>query len=209
MDHFNAMFEDKKTKSWWRQATGEAVAGKLKGEALKEIPSQQMRLSAWLRQNPASLILQPDPAFQKQYDHLTGFDLGTIMSGLEKKDTGSWKPKSWVIGIQYNKLSKAYDWDGLLLERIINDSIGNLKLAMFLEKDNASFHVWNRVLNNQPLSFVVDGSGIRDQNTQFFWNEDGLCTDGPLKGRQLLPVQASQEFWHSWQTFHPGTLINK
>ena len=29
MDHYNAMFEDKTTKSWWRQETGEAVAGPL------------------------------------------------------------------------------------------------------------------------------------------------------------------------------------
>jgi hypothetical protein len=27
MDHFNALFEDKTTKSWWRQATGEAISG--------------------------------------------------------------------------------------------------------------------------------------------------------------------------------------
>lgn len=27
MDHFNAMLEDKTTGSWWRQATGDAVAG--------------------------------------------------------------------------------------------------------------------------------------------------------------------------------------
>src|SRR5258708_2073588 len=30
MDHFNAMFEDTATQSWWRQATGEASAGPLK-----------------------------------------------------------------------------------------------------------------------------------------------------------------------------------
>lgn len=31
MDHFNAMIEDQTTKSWWQQATGEAITGKLKG----------------------------------------------------------------------------------------------------------------------------------------------------------------------------------
>ena len=31
IDHFNAMFEDASTKSWWRQANGKAIAGKLKG----------------------------------------------------------------------------------------------------------------------------------------------------------------------------------
>ena len=46
MDHFNAMFEDATTKSWWRQATGKAVAGKLKGTVLKEIASEQMSLGA-------------------------------------------------------------------------------------------------------------------------------------------------------------------
>ena len=40
MDHFNAMFEDATTKSWWRQATGEAVVGKLNGAFLPEMTSK-------------------------------------------------------------------------------------------------------------------------------------------------------------------------
>ena len=31
MDHFNAVFEDQTTKSWWQQASGQAIAGPLKG----------------------------------------------------------------------------------------------------------------------------------------------------------------------------------
>ena len=65
MDHFNAMFEDVTTKSWWRQATGKAVAGKLKGTALKEIESAQMSLGSWIRKYPNAIILQPDPVFIK------------------------------------------------------------------------------------------------------------------------------------------------
>ncbi len=37
MDHFNAMLEDATTGSWWRQATGEAVAGPLAGTQLAEV----------------------------------------------------------------------------------------------------------------------------------------------------------------------------
>ena len=44
MDHFNAMFEDETTKSWWQQATGMAIAGPLKGNHLVEIPSRQASL---------------------------------------------------------------------------------------------------------------------------------------------------------------------
>ena len=85
MDHFNAMFEDEDTKSWWRQATGIAITGPLKGTALKELPSQQLRLGVWIRQYPNTLILQPDSAYTNQYKGLEGFDAGTINSGLEKK----------------------------------------------------------------------------------------------------------------------------
>ncbi len=67
MDHFNAMFEDKSTKSWWQQATGVAVAGPLKGVALQELPSSQSTLAVWLRQYPQSLVLQPDASFSKEY----------------------------------------------------------------------------------------------------------------------------------------------
>ena len=61
MDHFNAMLEDATTKSWWRQATGEAVSGKLKGQKLPEVFSTQTLLATWLLLHPASKIMQADP----------------------------------------------------------------------------------------------------------------------------------------------------
>ena len=58
MDHFNAMLEDATTKSWWRQATGVAITGKLKGKHLPEVMSTQTSLANWLRLNPNSLVMQ-------------------------------------------------------------------------------------------------------------------------------------------------------
>ncbi len=63
MDHYNAMFEDKSSGSWWRQVTGEAVAGPRKGEFLPEWPSIQTSLKTWLTLYPNSLIMQPDTHF--------------------------------------------------------------------------------------------------------------------------------------------------
>jgi hypothetical protein len=65
MDHFNAMFEDETTKSWWRQVTGEAITGKLKGQQLPEVFSTQTSLADWLYLNPKSLIMQADESFIK------------------------------------------------------------------------------------------------------------------------------------------------
>lgn len=205
MDHFNAMFEDNTTKSWWQQATGVSVAGKLKGTALTEIPSQQTTLAAWVRAYPQSKILQPDPVFKAKYDSLAGFDKGTIESGLEKRDSASWKMKSWVVGVAVPGASKAYDWNDLVKHQLIEDSLPNMPVTVYLERDSASFHVWSRNVNGQSLHFIKDSIGLKDSNTQSLWNEDGICVEGVLKGSRLKPVQASQEFWHSWENFHPGT----
>ena len=211
MDHFNAMFEDAATKSWWRQATGIAVAGPLKGTALKEIASEQMSLAAWIRKYPNTLILQPDTLFAKQYKGLQGFDDGTIQSGLEKRDIASWKFKSWVVGLEKDGYAKAYDWNDLVKQRVINDTFQNLSLVLVLENDNRSFHVWNRQVNDKLLQFSWDATSqqLKDTETNSVWNMDGECVEGVLKGNRLSVIQAYQEFWHSWESFHPGTAQYK
>lgn len=208
MDHFNAMFEDENTKSWWRQATGEAIAGPQKGKVLNELPSEQMELQAWIRKYPDTKILQPDSAFTKKYEELENFDIGTIDSHLEKRDSVSWQFKSWVVGVLISANAKAYDWNDLLQQKLINDSLNAVPLVLVVEKDSASFHAWNRTVNGQVLEFVLSESGensIQDSNTGSLWNMDGLCIEGELKGQQLAIVPAYQEFWHSWRQFHPGT----
>jgi len=211
MDHFNAMFEDSETKSWWRQATGIAVAGRLKGTALKEIVSEQLSLAAWIRKYPNTTILQPDPVFAKRYKDLEGFDDGTIASGLEKRDSASWQFKSWVIGIAKDGHAKAYDWNALVKQRVINDTFQNLALVLVLENDNRSFHVWNRQVNDKLLQLSWDSGlqTLKDNTTGSVWNMNGECIEGTLKGSRLTPVQAYQEFWHSWESFHPNTIKYK
>lgn len=208
MDHFNAMFEDATTKSWWQQATGVAITGKLKGTRLPEISSEQMTLKAWLNRYPNSTVLQPDTLYTSRYKGLADYDNGTIDGSLEHRDSASWKFKSWVVGITYKQYAKAYDWNELASKKIIEDSLPDLPLIIVLENDNTSFHVWNRNVNNKPLQFTQNNiaNTITDTQTNSVWSMSGTCVEGSLKGSQLQPIQAYQEFWHSWQTFHPGTM---
>jgi hypothetical protein len=207
MDHFNAMFEDATTKSWWQQATGVSVAGPLKDARLAELPSSQLSLREWLQQHPDSKILQPDILYKKDYQDLADYDIGIIKSGLEKRDSASWKPKSWVIGIRSGQQTKAYDWNLLVSRQLIQDTIGTIPIAILLDNDSASFHAWSRQVQDQILQFerLVGGSFLRDTNTGSQWDSTGLCTSGPLKDQRLEPVQSYQEFWHSWSHFHPST----
>lgn len=198
MDHFNAMFEDKTTKSWWRQVTGEAITGKLKGRQLPEVYSTQTSLAHWLQLNPNSLIMQADPAFLKSYDSTGKFETGTSRSSLTGTDSLSWKDKSWVIGIKTGKERKAYDWNQLKKERIIQDKLGETDLLIVLAKDDKSFFAFERPVN---ATFTLRNDTIVYNNRHFRMDGKGIDTAVSLK-----PLPAYQEFWHSWRTFNPNTL---
>ncbi|MBL7980783.1 MAG: DUF3179 domain-containing protein [Flavobacteriales bacterium] len=198
MDHYNAMFEDGRTKSWWRQATGECIAGPLKGQVLAEAPSQQMTLGEWSSAHPNTLVLQPDPSFLDQYAGLKDYDEGTIASSLEGRDTASWQPKSWVVGVVHNGLGRAYDW---------NDLMGTPRYTM-ADPGASPEHLTLDTLGGDTICVVVNDAGGFRVSRCSVQHEDLLdLGDGASQNqyvqKQALP--AYQEFWHSWRTFHPNT----
>jgi len=197
MDHFNAMFEDKTTGSWWRQANGEAIAGPAKGKVLIEIPSRQVRLSEWLVLHPNSLIMQADSALRTNYSDSTSYETGASRKPLTGTDTASWHDKSWVVGITVNGQSKAYDWNRLRRERCVNDVLGGKPIVLALASDKSSFFAFVRP--NAVTSFSVRNDSLVAGGTAY-----AFTGQGPTGA--LEPVNASQEFWHSWRTFQPATL---
>lgn len=203
MDHYNAMFEDKSTGSWWRQINGEAITGKLKGKTLDEIPSQQMTLAAWINLYPDTKILQPDTFFTDAYKELEKYDEGKKKGRLERKDSLSWKDKSWVVGVQIGKQARAYDWIELQQNRIIEDTLDSNPLLLIVEADSASFHVFSRVIKADTLSFTIfnNGNNLQDNKSKSTWSMSGRCTEGELIGNSLLVIQSYQEYWHSWKMF--------
>jgi len=202
MDHFNAMFEDSTTQTWWRQVNGEAIVGPLKGAALREIPSAQMSLRAWLEQYPETKIMQPDTTFNERYENLKDYDRGKSDSDLLKKDSLSWQKKSWIVGVQIGMNARAYDWEELLKRRVVNDTLNKTPILVTLENDSLSFHVWNR----DTLSFDLSPDSLLvDNQTKSVWNWNGRAVSGPLAGSKLPVIQSYQEFWHSWKTFRPQT----
>ncbi|NCT95538.1 MAG: DUF3179 domain-containing protein [Chitinophagaceae bacterium] len=208
MDHFNAMFEDATTKSWWRQVSGEAITGPLKGTSLEELPSEQMILSAWQRKHPTTWVMQPDTGFTEAYAKMVNYEKGKSKGNLTRRDSLSWKDKSWVLGIVHAHTAKAYDWNELVKQQLIQDSLPGLPLVIVLEKDSASFHAWSRVVDGKHLDFMkLSGMDqLTDKQTGSVWNMDGTCVSGVLAGKQLSSVRAYQEYWHSWRSFQVGTL---
>ena len=60
-DFCNAMFEDLETGSWWRQSDGMALAGKMKGTLMSELPFEYVSLEKWVSSHPQTTIMQATP----------------------------------------------------------------------------------------------------------------------------------------------------
>jgi len=198
MDHFNAMLEDATTKSWWRQVTGEAIAGKLKGQQLPEVYSTQTSLREWLRLNPHSLIMQADSSFMESYSKTTKYEDGTSRDELTGTDSLSWKRKSWVIGVKVGDARKAYDWIQLKSSRLIHDKIENTPILVVISDDTKGFFAFERPTDK--AEFTIANDVIAFDNHHFRIDGKGIDTSYSLK-----PLKAYQEFWHSWSTFNPAT----
>lgn len=198
MDHFNAMIEDASTKSWWRQSTGEAITGERKGTSLTEIHSTQTTLSQWLKMYPQSRIMQADNATIKNYDTSFHYENGTNKNSLTGTDRQSWKDKSWVVGVKIGKKSKAFDWNELLQKRILHSTIDTTHLFVVVSNDNKSFFAYQYNSNSVPK--IINDTIVINSNT---YTVNGKGINNSI---QLKPLNAYQEFWHSWRNFQPGTL---
>jgi hypothetical protein len=199
MDHFNAMFEDSETGSWWQQATGAAITGDLKGKKLEEIESIQLTARAFFEAFPKGKIMAADPKFRDKYDSLGKYERGTSESKLTGTDPFSWNDKSWVIGVDLEQGSKAYDWNKLKQYGSLRDQNGDQQILLLLNQDTQSFVVFE----------------IPPHVQSHQWTGDKLYLDSAVytfTGKSLDPshadlkrLRAYQEFWHSWRTFRPDT----
>jgi len=203
MDHFNAMFEDTSTKSWWRQATGEAVAGPLKGSTLPEIESVQVSASKFFWMYPFGAVMDADETSTQYYDSLARFEKGKSKGELTRTDSLSWKDKSWVIGIEQDGVSKAYDWIELKEKKIVNDKLGNVPIVLVISDDSQSFAAFLRPSESEM--FTVHNDTLHSAKATYDFSGKLIMTDSTSVS-PLKRIIAYQEFWHSWKTFHPSTL---
>ncbi len=200
MDHFNAMFEDETTKSWWRQANGEAITGSLKGYTLPEVESSQLTLGTFFSLYPLGKVMQAEDISRDSYDSLGRFERGRSKGQLTRTDSLSWQDKSWVLGVDLDGQTKAYDWIELRQTNIVNDQLGNTPIVIAIASDAQSFAAFVRAADE--LFVLKNDSLVSTQNSYDFLGQS-------KDGSKLQRVKVYQEFWHSWKQFHPDTEVYK
>ncbi len=122
---------DHKTISIWSQPTGRALAGPLKGTELGLLPSQMTSWANWRTTYPYTL------AMVNSYSQL-GFQ-------RQKFDT------DFVIGLVVAGLSKAYHYEDVASENMLNDWIGEFPVLIWAANDD--YRTYLRTVDGKTLTF--------------------------------------------------------
>lgn len=222
----NLVMYDRQTETWWQQAEGRAIAGELTGAQLEFRPASIIAWSEFKAAYPQGRALSRDTGYTRSYGRnpYAGYDDVNNPPFLYRGPTtpGVLPPVARVLAIDLNGQAVAYPYDALQKVRVVNDTVGGENIVVLWSPGTASAldagtiadgrdvgaaNAYERNLDDQSLTFAVDGSRIIDKETGSEWNVLGKAVSGKLAGKQLTPVVSVNHFWFSWAAFKPETRV--
>jgi hypothetical protein len=222
----NLIMYDRQTETWWQQAEGKGIVGKLTGTQLVFVPAAIISWEEFKNANPNGLVLSKDTGFLRNYgsNPYVGYDdvnrSPFLYQGPETPD--KLLPVARVLAVEIEEEAVAYPYELLSEVNVVNDTVGGKEIAVFWSTGTASALdtlqiadgrdvgtaiSYSRLLNGSVLTFKYDGQNIVDDETGSTWDVLGKAISGELAGKQLEQVVSVNHFWFSWVAFKPETRV--
>ena len=181
---------DQETGGLWSHLLGRCMRGEMKGTELKPINSVLTTWSDWKATHPSTdVMLWPQGGgYRFDSDYYRKIGLSRFVAGI-------------TIGDQ----AKAYPFDQLEKQPIVNDGSGERVWVVAFDPQTGSVRRFDRRLDDRVLEFKQDDAKkIVDVQTGSYWDlRRGVAIEGPLKGRFLASQIVLPSFRIAWETFHP------
>ena len=193
------VMQDQETGSLWSHILGKCMQGELEGAQLDALPSVMTTWQAWRKRHPdTDVMIWPQDGYQFEKDYYRKFGLEHFVAGL-------------VIGGR----SRAYRFDDLTENPLVNDVHESTPLAVLFDISSGAVYAWKRSIGDQVLEFTKPApEGARasevatvvDTVTNSRWDlARGVAISGSMKGRQLDPIVVIPSFKAAWDEFHPNS----
>ncbi|MCY3916672.1 MAG: DUF3179 domain-containing protein [Chloroflexi bacterium] len=218
---------DRQSESWWQQLTGEGLAGEHAGVFLDIVPSQVIGFGSFAERYPEGLVMSRATGYNRQYgaNPYSNYD---SRPGRPFLFHGEIDPRldsavDHVLAAIIGADAKAYPFDILRAEQVINDRIGDTPIVVFFQggvasalgdhvidnaRDIGAAGMYQSSIDGKVLRFTANDDGsFADGETGSTWNAFGEAIAGELAGSQLNWVHAFPHFWFAWAAFHPDTEV--
>ncbi len=184
---------------------------------LPTLPTYSVSLGRWAALFPDSLIWYRDPEWRDQFylKLLARADVidpasPTIVYPLQHPVDDRLPMKALVLGVEAAGEAVAYPAALFPENRLVEDRVGGLPIAIFADEDGDFVAVYDRRLDGRALAFAFDPAAgrWREKESGSLFTVTGEAVDGPLAGRRLTPIaHYNKMFWYVWADFHPGCRV--
>ena len=211
----NFLMRDEETGTYWQQISGRAVSGPLTGSALRLIHSDELTLALWKAEQPHGAVLKDVAAYTSQYAP-EDWDVKmkkapTVLSYAQP----GLAPRDLMLGIHTGGAARAYRFDDVLNQKLIEDRVGSEPVLLVLGGDGESARAFSRRLPRgdavadfyRAPDSTAGGALMMDALTGSRWNFRGCAVEGPRTGECLQKVEAIKDYWFDWRNYNPGTTV--
>ncbi len=179
---------DEETGTLWSHLLGQGMKGALKDAKLEIIPSQMTDWKTWVTQYPETTVIKLSRTSQ-------AYQLDFYQD-----------PALFVLGIRVGLRTKAWTFDRLASDRVVNDEVGDLPVVLFFDPARLTAVAYERRLGEETIEFRIHEGRIIDSKEGASWNGlRGESIVGPAAIRRLTPIPAIVSGLVPWVTFHPDT----
>lgn len=180
------VMQDEETGSLWSHLLGECMRGPLEGKQLEQIPSAMTDWETWKTKHPGTTAVTLDRTARRYRRRLYR------------------NPEKFVVGLVEQGEPKAWPFDELHKQPVVNDTHGGRPILVVFEKKSGTAFIYDRRVDGRELHFALQDGRLVDRETESRWDwATGRATAGTLKGEQLEPLPAVVSFRRAWREFHP------
>lgn len=224
--HSDLVMYDRRTGTWWQQATGEAIVGRHAGVTLDFLSSNTLSWRRAKELHPGVRVLSRDTGYGRDYsrspypgyDDPDGRPIGRFVS---KPGDDRLRPMERVVAVDRDG-GWAAPYGRLEDRRVVNETVAGGPLVVFWApgasspldeprvsrgRDVGQTAVFDRRLDGRTLTFRREGDAWVDEQTGSRWNLAGRAVTGPLAGEELDAVVHDTPFWFAWVGFRPETEV--
>ncbi len=219
---------DRQTESLWSQLYGAAIDGSLVDSRLSFFSSTLIEWQTWREQHPNTLVLSK-PLTCSQFNCGTyatnprgSYDVDPYASYYNSADEGvlnrsvprdvgrtNGQPKERVLGLRLAGTDRAYPFQTLKTQPLINDTLNGEPVLIWFDPDSQTGTAYLRRVVETTLTFSRSpedpGILIDDQTGSEWLATTGEAVSGHYRGKRLLPLVATTAFAFGWYSYFPNS----
>ncbi len=204
---------DHQTNTLWSQFLSKGVEGPLKDTDLELVPATQTTWEAWQQLHPDTKVLNKTSSVSTD-SYVNYYE--SSRAGIH----GQFNPddrlyvKELVLGVNLDGNAKAYPFNALNREQVVNDTYAGEDVMIFFDTATGTALAFDRSPGDTPLTFSIEGEPngtatvLVDEETGSKWTAfTGSAIEGELKGSRLERIPSHLSFWFAWSDWNPQTEI--